>query len=94
MSKESAAFLTVALMLSMVSLLTAVVIIIIGLWGYADTIISLVVLIGGLASLLWILNLLDRIKNERESIMTNVVIHGFFFWCRAEWKCDKKTNFL
>lgn len=57
MSKESAAFLTVALMLSMASLLTAVVIIIIGLWGYADTIISLVVLIGGLASLLWILNL-------------------------------------
>ena len=57
MSKESAAFLTAALMLSMVSLLTAVVIIIIGLWGYADTIISLGVLIGGLASLLWILNL-------------------------------------
>ena len=56
-SKESAAFLTVALMLSMVSLLTAVVISMIGLWGYADTIISLVVLIGGLASLLWILNL-------------------------------------
>lgn len=57
MSKESAAFLTVALMLSMVSLLTAIVISMIGLWGYADTIISLEVLIGGLASLLWILNL-------------------------------------
>ena len=57
MSKESAAFLTVALMLIMVSLLTAVVNSMIGLWGYADTIISLVVLIGGLASLLWILNL-------------------------------------
>lgn len=26
--------------------------------------------------------------------MTDVVIHGFFFWCRAERKCDKKTNFL
>ena len=36
MSKESAAFLTVALMLSMVSLLTAIVISMIGLWGYAD----------------------------------------------------------
>lgn len=57
MSKESAAFLTVTLMLSMVSLLTAIVISMIGLWGYADTIISLEVLIGGLTSLLWILNL-------------------------------------
>lgn len=57
MSKESAAFLTAALMVVMVSLLTAVLVSVAGLWGYADTIISFVVLVSGLASLIWILNL-------------------------------------
>ena len=57
MSKDSAAFLTAALMVVMVSLLTAVLVSVAGLWGYADTIISFVVLVSGLASLIWILNL-------------------------------------
>ena len=57
MSKENAAFLAAALMLAMLTLITAVVISIAGLWGYADTILSFVVLAGGLAALVWMLNL-------------------------------------
>lgn len=57
MSKESAAFLTAALMMTAVTLLTVVLVSITGLWGYAETIVSLAVLVSGLVSLLWILNL-------------------------------------
>ena len=57
MSKESAALLTALLLVVSVVLVTAAVISLIGLWCYADTILSLVTLISGLLVLIWILNL-------------------------------------
>lgn len=57
MSKENAALLTAALLVIGMVVLTAVVITLAGLWCYADTILSLVTLVGGLLMLIWILNL-------------------------------------
>ena len=57
MSKESAALLTALLLVVSVVLVTAAVISLIGLWCYADTILSLVTLVSGLVVLIWILNL-------------------------------------
>ena len=57
MSKESAALLTALLLVVSVVLVTAAVISLIGLWCYADTILSLVTLVSGLLVLIWILNL-------------------------------------
>lgn len=57
MSKENAALLTAALALISIALVTALVITILGLWAYADLLLSVAVLVGGLGLLIWILNL-------------------------------------
>lgn len=57
MSKENAALLTAALALISIALVTALVITILGLWAYADMLLSVAVLVGGLGLLIWILNL-------------------------------------
>lgn len=57
MSKENAALLTAALALISIALIAAVVITVLGLWAYADLLLSVVVLVGGLGLLIWILNL-------------------------------------
>ena len=57
MSKENAALLTALLALICAGVVTALVIAVFGLWHYADTIFSMVVLVCGLAVLVWILNL-------------------------------------
>ncbi len=57
MSKETAALLTAALLVIGAVLLTAVVLTLTGLWSCADTVLSLVTLISGLLTLIWILNL-------------------------------------
>lgn len=57
MSKQCAAFLTAALLIVTISLLVMVAVSVLGLWQYADTIISLAILISGLASMIWMLNL-------------------------------------
>lgn len=57
MSKETAALLTAVLLVIGVVILTAAFILVIGLWCYADTILSLVTLVSGLLVLIWILNL-------------------------------------
>lgn len=56
-SKENAALLTVAFVLVCVSILTGITIKILGLWAFADTILPGVILVCGLALLIWILNL-------------------------------------
>ena len=57
MSKETAALLTAVLLVIGVVILTAAFISVIGLWRYADTILSLVTLVSGVLVLIWILNL-------------------------------------
>lgn len=57
MSKENAALLTAALVLVGISIFAAGVITILGLWIYADILLSVIVLVSGLALLIWILNL-------------------------------------
>ena len=57
MSKETSALLTAVLLVIGVVILTAAFIAVIGLWCYADTILSLVTLVSGLLVLIWILNL-------------------------------------
>ena len=57
MSKETAALLTAVLLVIGVVILTAVFISVIGLWCYADTILSLGTLVSGVLVLIWILNL-------------------------------------
>ena len=57
MSKENAALLTAALVLVGISIFAAGVITILGLWTYADILLSVIVLVSGLALLIWILNL-------------------------------------
>lgn len=57
MSKETAALLTAVLLVIGVVILTAAFISVIGLWFYADTILSLVTLVSGVLVLIWILNL-------------------------------------
>lgn len=56
-SKENAALLTAVFVLVCVSIITGIVIKALGLWAFADTILSGIVLICGLALLIWILNL-------------------------------------
>ena len=57
MSKETAALLTAVLLVIGVVILTAAFISVIGLWCYADTILSLVSFVSGVLVLIWILNL-------------------------------------
>ena len=57
MSKKTAALLTAVLLVIGVVILTAAFISVIGLWCYADTILSLVTLVSGVLVLIWILNL-------------------------------------
>ena len=56
-SKENAALLTAVFVLVCVSIITGIVIKVLGLWVFAGTILSGIVLICGLALLIWILNL-------------------------------------